>query len=299
MIGDQRSGHRERVFCKSSDVVHLEVACAAGRLARFSAQCSMELGSTQKIQIRAPSDKDNRDHQSPVNVSLHCKAGSMDAAISMQVVNVIRPVFGRVGAVERGNAQSQHTVLSSKGGPLEIITASRADIVFTADPAMLGPTFITPSVTLVDTQSDTRYALKVLRSTTSEILVRYLPFEEVCHNRSVCFFSTEIRNLPRNSSTRRRSSSLFGSVLCPREGSSYCFPGVTAAKTPNRSNRWHTVRYVRQCIGYSAPGAAECFATVDSAQKCAFGLGEACVRCPWGAQLCCFSGPLKDPLRMP
>ena len=53
---------------------------------------------------------------------------------------------------------------------------------------------------------------------------------------------------------------------------------------------YHTIRYVDKCNAtgvreepYEDPGSPICSESIDSAQKCAFGLGDTCRRCPFGA----------------
>jgi hypothetical protein len=46
---------------------------------------------------------------------------------------------------------------------------------------------------------------------------------------------------------------------------------------------YHTIRYVAECAGFVAPGSEVCSASVESAQQCAFGFGDSCKRCPYGA----------------
>ena len=47
----------------------------------------------------------------------------------------------------------------------------------------------------------------------------------------------------------------------------------------------YTIRYVSECINgdYVLPGSKECSDSVDSAEKCAFGLKDDCIPCPRGA----------------
>jgi hypothetical protein len=57
------------------------------------------------------------------------------------------------------------------------------------------------------------------------------------------------------------------------------------------ARRYHTIRYVKKCKDaqgahedpYEEPGSPICSESVESAQKCAFGLGDTCKRCPYGA----------------
>ncbi len=87
-----------------------------------------------------------------------------------------------------------------------------------------------------------------------------------------------------------------GTLRCPPVGGAVCFQGggggarISATRSPEappgRSTgaaQFHTVRYVAQCAGFVAPGSDVCSASVESAQQCAFGLGESCKRCPYGA----------------
>jgi hypothetical protein len=86
-----------------------------------------------------------------------------------------------------------------------------------------------------------------------------------------------------------------GTFRCPPVDGSVCFQGgggarISATRSPEAPPGWstgaaqyHTIRYVAQCAGFAAPGSDVCSASVDAAQQCAFGLGDFCKRCPYGA----------------
>ena len=83
-----------------------------------------------------------------------------------------------------------------------------------------------------------------------------------------------------------------GALRCPPADGSLCFQGdgydavISAARSPDSGTgvaQYHSIRYVKQCAGFAAPGSDVCRASLESAQLCAFGAGETCRACPLGA----------------
>jgi hypothetical protein len=100
--------------------------------------------------------------------------------------------------------------------------------------------------------------------------------------------SAQVRN---NESLVGRAVGVAGALRCPPVDGSLCFEGdgygavISAARSPDSGTgvaQYHSIRYVRQCVGFAAPGSDVCRASLESAQYCAFGAGDTCRACPRG-----------------
>ena len=165
-------------------------------------------------------------------------------------------------------------------GTLEVVTTNGGVLELSPHPAVaIYASSARPRVSLLDVLTTTRLDLNVSNeSSTSRVVVHLPVFDAVCVNRTACVFRLEVGDAPTYSCPGGHGPDL-----------SVCFGEVRAMRTPaelrngNASASYHAVRYVNSCAGtFEPPNSPLCTASVESAQRCAFGELHECRACPYG-----------------
>jgi hypothetical protein len=249
------------------------------------------------VQLIAVDDFDNRGHPRVKSASLLCSSSSgsaldvRSASLPFEITNVIRPVFGAANFTPLGENISR-PILRAGVGSLEVVTSKSGELVLHAHAAFTSPSFIAPTAALLGAMNGRRLVLHVNKWTSVHLSLQLPSFAEACGNESVCVFGLEIRNANPADADLGRA----GVLECPRRLPTgkldpNCFGAIDATMSPPELGdglaQYHVVRYVKKCVTinldepYEEPGSAACF-EFESAQKCAFGLGDTCQRCPYG-----------------
>jgi hypothetical protein len=251
------------------------------------------------VTLIAGDDFDNRGHPPVKSASLLC-SGSIGSALDVrsasvpfEITNVIRPVFGAANFTPSGENVSR-PILRDGVGTLEVVTSTSGELVLRSHAAYSSPSFIAPSAALVSAVNGTRLALRVNEWASTSLSLQLPNISEACGGLSGCVFGLEISNSDRTDADLGRA----GVFECPRRLPTgkldpKCFGAIDATMSPpelgNGLVQYHVVRYVAKCIAasldeqYEEPGSPACFESIESAQKCAFGVGDTCRRCPVGA----------------
>jgi hypothetical protein len=195
--------------------------------------------------------------------------------------------------------------LSDGIGTFEVVTTKAGVLNLRG---LLSPSFVLANATLVrfarlpsPTAPGVRLALhvhEVRERFPAEISLDLPSFAEACGDKEdLCLFGLEIRNsiLPPDPDL-----GLAGDFNCPGQLEetgglvAACFPGIDASLShpvpAGQRAEYHTIRYVKKCNAtgvreepYEDPGSPICSESIQSAQKCAFGLADTCRPCPKGA----------------
>jgi hypothetical protein len=297
------------IRCVSSDDTLLHVGCPDVPLVGSPASCEIPMDvSTGIVSVRpiAVDDFDNSGHPAVKSASLLCSGSTpgvdvRDVAVTFSITNVVRPVFGDAIFTQAGDNATRQ-VLSGGAGTFEVVTTKGGTLVLHAHAGFSSPSFISPSAALVREASPPaageRLVVKVSEWSAAQLTLELPSFSEACGklNKSMCLYGLEISN----SKPSDADLGLAGDFKCPGrletgEQVAACFPAIDASLSPSdaggQTRQYHVVRYVLKCGDaqgwheepYEEPGAAICSASIESAQKCAFGLGDTCKRCPYGA----------------
>jgi hypothetical protein len=202
-------------------------------------------------------------------------------------------VFGAANFTPSGENATRE-ILRGGVGTFEVVTSKEGELVLHAHAAFTSPSFIAPTAALVSAVDGRRLVLHVNIWDSASLSLQLPSFAEACGNRSACVFGLEIRNADPADAELGRA----GVFECPRRLPTgkldfQCFGAIDATRSPadlgSGAVQYHAVRYVEKCIAvnndepYDDPGSATCFGSIESAQKCAFGLRDTCKRCPYGA----------------
>jgi len=287
------------IRCTSSNSTLLHVGCPDQPSAASPGTCEMPLhlaAGNLSVLLIAADDFDNRGHPPVKSASVLCSGSSgsaldvRPASLDFEITNVIRPIIGAASFTpSRENATRE--ILRSGVGTLEVVTSKEGELKLQAHPAFTSPSFVHPTAALVSAVDGQRLPLYVNKVDATSLSLQLPSFEAACGNRSACVFGLEIRNTDPDAEFGRA-----GVFECPRRLPTgkldfRCFGAIDATRSPpdlgNGSPQYHVVRYVETCTAadelYEDPGSAACFDSIESAQKCAFGLRDTCKRCPYGA----------------
>jgi hypothetical protein len=289
--------------CTSSNSSLLHVGCPDQPSATSPGTCEMPLAlaaGNMSVLVIAADDFDNRGHPPVKNASLLCSGSSSNSALDVrsaflafEIANVIRPVFGAANFTPLGENNTRE-ILRGGIGTFEVVTSKEGELQLQAHAAFTLPSFITPTAALVSAVDGERLVVRVNKWASMSLSLQLPSFADACGNRSACVFGLEIRNADPADAELGRA----GVFECPRRQPSgkldfQCFGGIDATRSPpelgDGAVQYHVVRYVKKCTAvnidepYDDPGSATCFGSIESAQKCAFGLGDTCKRCPFGA----------------
>ena len=307
--GELRPTASITVRCESSNVSLLHVGCPDKPLLGSPAVCEVPMmlptGNVSVSPI-AVDDYDNSGHPATKIASLLCSSSIANvdvrgAAVNYSITNVVRPIFGEANFTQAGE-NTTRIILSRAAGTFEVVTTKGGDLVLYSHSHFSSPSFISPTATLVRVASpplaaSQRLTLPVRKWSPTELTLTLPSFAETCGDRSFCLFGLEIRN---SIEPPDPNLGLAGDFNCPGlletgEQVAACFPAIAAPLSPPSAGepvrRYHTIRYVEKCKDaqaaredpYEEPGSPICSESVESAQKCAFGLGDTCKRCPHGA----------------
>jgi hypothetical protein len=252
----------------------------------------------------AVDDYDNSGHPATKTASLLCSSSAANvdvrgAAVNYSITNVVRPVFGEANFTQTGE-NTTRIILSRAAGTFEVVTTKGGDLVLYSHSRFSSPSFISPTGTLVRVSpavAGERLVLHVRKWSPTELTLTLPSFSETCGDRSFCLFGLEIRN---SIEPPDPNLGLAGDFNCPGlletgEQAAACYPAIAAPLSPSSAGeparRYHSIRYVEKCKDaqgahedpYEEPGSPICSESVESAQKCAFGLRDTCRRCPYGA----------------
>ena len=290
------------IRCTSSNATLLHVGCPDRPSAASPDTCELPLvlpAGNLSVALIAPDDFDNRGRPPVKSASLVCSGSSgsaldvRSASLPIEITNVIRPVFGEANFTPSRENVSR-PILRNGVGTLEVLTSKSGELVLRSHAAYSSPSFIAPSAALVSVVNGvgTRLALRVNGWDSTSLSLQLPNISEACGGQSGCVFGLEISN------SNQTDLGRAGVFVCPRRLPTgkldpKCFGAIEAAMSPpelgNGHVQYHVVRYVTKCNAanpdepYEEPGSPVCFESIESAQKCAFGVGESCRRCPVGA----------------
>ncbi len=295
------------IRCTSSNSTLLHVGCPDQPSATSPDTCEMPLAlatGNLSLLLIAADDFDNRGHPPVKRASLLCSGSSgssidvLPASLDFEITNVVRPVFGAANFAPSGENATRE-ILRGGVGTLEIVTSKSGELVLQAHAAFTSPSFIAPTAALRSAIDGRRLVLHVNKWASTSLSLQLPSFAEACGSRSACVFGLEIHNAnsadaelgragvfecPRRLPTGKLDFQCFGAIG---------FGAIDATRSPtdlgSAAVQYHVVRYVEKCIAvnldepYDDPGSTACFGSIESAQKCAFGLRDTCKRCPYGA----------------
>jgi hypothetical protein len=288
------------IRCTSSNSTLLHVGSPDQPSATSPGTCEMPLhlaAGNLSVLLIAADDFDNRGHPPVKSASVLCSGSggsavdTRPASLDFEITNVVRPVFGAANFTPSGENTTRE-ILRGAVGTFEVVTSKEGELTLQAHAAFTSPSFIAPTAALVSAVDGRRLVLRVKEWASTSLSLQLPSFAEACGNRSACVFGLEIRNADPADAQLGRA----GVFECPRRLPTgkldfWCFGAVDATRSPpelgNGDVRYHAVRYVEKCTAvdgpYDDPGSAACFGSVESAQRCAFGLRDTCKRCPYGA----------------
>jgi hypothetical protein len=301
------------VRCDSSNATLLHVGCPDVPLVGSPASCDIPMdlpAGNLSLRLIAVDDFHNSGHPAVKNASLRCSSGTStvvvrEASVRFSITNVVRPIFGNATFKPSGENTTRR-VLS--GGTFEVVTTKAGKLILEAHNGFSSPPFISPSAALVREASASATGRRLVLdvpvnisdSTPTRLSLELPSFAAACGdengNESMCLFGLEISN----SEPPDPELGIAGNFSCPGrlengEQVAACFAAIGASLSPSHGGRqthqYHVIRYVPKCREaqgateepYEEPGSAVCSASIESAQKCAFGLGDTCKRCPYGA----------------
>jgi hypothetical protein len=296
-----------RIRCESSNVSLLHVGCPDMPLGS-PGLCEMLMTlPSGNISVRpiAVDDFDNSGHPATKTASLRCSSSDADfdvrdASVNYSITNVVRPVFGEANFTQV-EENTTRIVLRGGNGTFEVVTTKGGDLFLHSHASFSSPSFLSPSAALLRFASpaaaDQRLILHVRKWSPTELTLTLPSFSEACGSEKICVFGLEIRN---SIEPPNPNLGLAGDFSCPGllesgERVAACFPAIVAPLSPpivgGETRRYHAVRYVEKCAAaqgvhedpYEEPGSPICSESIESAQKCAFGVGDTCKRCPYGA----------------
>ena len=303
------------VRCDSSNASLLHVGCPFVPLVGSPASCEIVLdlpAGNLSLRLIAVDDFDNSGHPAAKNASFRCSSGTSmvvvrEASVLFSITNVVRPIFGdAIFTPTEGNVTRR--VLSGGAGTFEVVTTKAGRLILHAYSNFSSPPFISPSAKLVREANASAAGRRLVLnvpvnvddSTPTRLSLELPSFAAACGdengNESMCLFGLEISN----SEPADPDLGVAGNFSCPGrmengEEVAACFAAIGASLSPShaggQTRRYHVIRYVPKCNDaqgvneerYEEPGSAVCSASIESAQKCAFGLGDTCKRCPYGA----------------
>jgi hypothetical protein len=294
--------HTVMIRCISSNSTLLQLGCPDRPSATSPGTCEMPLAlaaGNLSVLLIAADDFDNRGHPPVKSASVLCSGSSgsaldvRPASLDFEITNVVRPVFGAASFTPSGENATRE-ILRGGVGTLEVVTSKAGELKLQAHAAFTSPSFIAPMAALVSAVDGRRLVLHVNKWDSASLSLQLPSFAEACGNLSACVFGLEIGNADPADAELGRA----GVFECPRQLPTgkldfQCFGAIDATRSPadlgSGANQYHAVRYVEKCVAvnvdepYDDPGSATCFGSIESAQKCAFGLRDTCKRCPYGA----------------
>jgi hypothetical protein len=302
------------VRCDSSNATLLHVGCRDVPLIGSPASCEIPMdlpAGNVTVRLIAVDDFDNSGHPAAKSASVRCSSGTSavvvrEASVLFSITNVVRPIFGDATFTPAGENTTRR-VLSGGAGTFEVLTTKAGKLVLQAYRGFSSPPFISPSAALVPeanaSEAGRRLVLNVsvnVSSSPAWLSLELPSFAAACgdenSNESMCLFGLEISN----SEPADPNLGVAGNFSCPGrlangEPVAACFGAIGASLSPShaggQTRRYHVIRYVSKCKDaqggdeepYEEPGSVVCAASIELAQKCAFGLGDTCKRCPYGA----------------